>query len=148
MVFFFVCIPSYICGVHQFGWDLLCMGSFINPTMEVVTFRLCGWCMLDLFFVACIHPSRTWMSGSFESVWWNASVHRLDLGLYSHPKEFKGNRARNHINSKEKIPSNRGSEEDQTHDAASHRTASPTHYQLSYSGPLTRCSRNKLPRGL
>ena len=27
------------------------------------------------------------MSGSFESVRWNARVHRLDLGLYSHPKE-------------------------------------------------------------
>ena len=41
-------------------------------------------------FVASIHPSRTWMSGSFEFVRWNACVHRLDLGLYSHPKEFGG----------------------------------------------------------
>ena len=39
-------------------------------------------------FVAGIHPSRTWTSGSFESVRWNACVHRLALGLYSHPKEF------------------------------------------------------------
>ena len=39
-------------------------------------------------FVAGIHPSRTSVSGSFESVRWNACVHRLDLGLYSHPKEF------------------------------------------------------------
>ena len=31
------------------------------------------------------------MSGSFESVRWNACVHRVDLGLYSHPKEFLGN---------------------------------------------------------
>ena len=30
------------------------------------------------------------MSGSFESVHRNACVHRLDLGLYSHPKEFWG----------------------------------------------------------
>ena len=30
------------------------------------------------------------MSGSFESVLWNACVHRLDLGLYSHPKELWG----------------------------------------------------------
>ena len=30
------------------------------------------------------------MAGSFESVRWNACVHRLDLGLYSHPKEFWG----------------------------------------------------------
>ena len=35
-----------------------------------------------------IHLSRTWMSGSLEFVWWNACVHRLDIGLYSHPKEF------------------------------------------------------------
>ena len=27
----------------------------------------------------------------FQSVRWNACVHRLDLGLYSHPKEFWGN---------------------------------------------------------
>ena len=30
------------------------------------------------------------MSGSFESVRWNACEHRLDLGLYSHPKESGG----------------------------------------------------------
>ena len=45
------------------------------------------------------------MSGSFESVRWNACVHRLDLGLYSHPKEFWGNGVRTHVNSKGKIPS-------------------------------------------
>ena len=47
------------------------------------------------------------MFGSFESVQWNACVHRLDLGLYSHLKEFWGgaNRVRTHVNSKGKIPS-------------------------------------------
>ena len=30
------------------------------------------------------------MPGSFESVQWNACVHRLDLGLYSYLKEFSG----------------------------------------------------------
>ena len=44
------------------------------------------------------------MSGSFESVRWNACVHRLDLGLYSHPKEFWGNGVRTHVNSKGIIP--------------------------------------------
>ena len=48
------------------------------------------------------------MSGSFESV--HACVHRLDLGSYSHLKEF-GNEVRNHINSKGKIPCTGGSEE-------------------------------------
>ena len=52
-------------------------------------------------FVAGIHPSRTWTSGSFESVRWNACVHKLDFGLYSHPNEFFGLG----VNSKGKIPS-------------------------------------------
>ena len=30
------------------------------------------------------------MSGSFESMRWNACVNRLDLGLYPHPKELQG----------------------------------------------------------
>ena len=89
------------------------------------------------------------MSGSFEFVRWNACVHRLDLGLYSHPKEFGGkeseamlaprekfplpevqrrNGVRSHASSKGKFPSTRGSEEDQTHDAASCTTLSQTHY--------------------
>ena len=41
-------------------------------------------------FVAGIQPSRTWMSGSFESLRWNAGAHRQDQGLYSHPKELIG----------------------------------------------------------
>ena len=58
-------------------------------------------------FVAGIHPSRTWTSGPFESVRWNACLHRLDLGLCSHPKEFfwGGNGVWTHVNSKGKIPS-------------------------------------------
>ena len=54
------------------------------------------------------------MSESFKSMQWNACVHRLDLGLYSHPKEFEasgggvgGGRDKviTHVNSKGKIPS-------------------------------------------
>ena len=41
-------------------------------------------------FVAGIYLSRTRISGSFESVQWNACVHRLDLSLYSHRKSFGG----------------------------------------------------------
>ena len=75
------------------------------------------------------------MSGSFESMQWNACVHRLDLGLYSHPKDWwerggggGGDGVRNHVSSKGKIPSTVGSEKVEAHDAASSRTASPTHY--------------------
>ena len=48
-------------------------------------------------FVASIHLWRTWMSGSCESAQWNACVHRLDLGLYSHLKEFWGNGVRTSV---------------------------------------------------
>ena len=44
---------------------------------------------------------------NFESMRWNASVHKLDLGLYSHPKEFGENGIRNHVNSKGKNLLNR-----------------------------------------
>ena len=78
--------PAISVGFIIFG-EIFVYVTVFNPTIEVVTFCLCGWCVLGVF-VAGIHPSRTWMSGSFETVPWNACVHRLDLGLYSHPKEF------------------------------------------------------------
>ena len=62
--------------------------------------------MLDhgCIFVAGIHSSRTVRSGSFESVRWNACVHRLDLGLYSHPKEFWGMESGPMLTSSEESP--------------------------------------------
>ena len=67
----------------------------------------------------------------FESVWQNAYVLRLDLSLYSHLKECGENGVRNHVNSKGKspLPEKFSSERDRTHDTASSRPASPTHYQ-------------------
>ena len=62
-------------------------------------------------------------------------MHRLDFGLYPHPKEFWGNGVRTHVDYKGKIPSTRGSEKCRTHDTASRRTASTMHYKLSYSSP-------------
>ena len=44
------------------------------------------------------------MSGSFESVQWDACVHRLDLGLYSHPKEFWGKESEPKSTPREKSP--------------------------------------------
>ena len=76
--------------VSPFLVRFLCMWPFLNPTIEVVT--ILSSCMVHAgcVFVSGNHPFRTWMSGSFESMQWNACVHRLDLGLYSHPKEFLG----------------------------------------------------------
>ena len=62
-----------------------------------------AWCV----FVVSNHQSRTWMSGSLESMRWNACVHRPYLGLHSHLKKVLGNGVRGHVNSKVKIPSTR-----------------------------------------
>ena len=55
-------------------------------------------------FVARIHPSRTQLLGSFEPVQWNACVYRLDLGLYSHPKQIQGMESEPMLTLKEKSP--------------------------------------------
>ena len=91
-------------------WDspfwlrFLHMWPHYNPTIEVVTFHLHGWCMLGVFLLlafTCLgHECQDLMSlcdGMNEC--------RLDLGLYSHSKEFWGNGVRTHVKSKEKIPS-------------------------------------------
>ena len=89
-------------------------------------------------FAACIHLSRTWMSGSFESVRWNASAQTRPRSIHSSENNFGGMEPDPMLTLKEKsiLPGKKSfSEEDRTHDAASRRTASPTHYQPSYSGP-------------
>ena len=83
----------YLCS-SPFWVRFLHIWPFCNPTIEVVTFHLHGLCKLGVF-VASIHPSRTWMSGPFESVRWNACVHRLDLSLYSHPNRVFGEWSQN-----------------------------------------------------
>ena len=127
LLFFFFCDPSYISGVHYFWWDFCIFVS--NPTIEVVTCHLHQCCMLGVFLLlafTCLgHECHDLLSPCYCS-------------LYSYLKEFWGNGVRNHVNPKGKIPSTGGSEEVQIRSAASHRTASPAHYQLSYSGPHTR----------
>ena len=81
--FFFFCNPSYFSWIRHSSsssaFPAICLGFTIllllrsqldlwgspfvyltvfNPTIEVVTFRLRGWCMLGVF-VDGIHPSRT-----------------------------------------------------------------------------------------
>ena len=145
--FLFLFCFVFVCFVVVFF-----LGGGVNPTIELVTFCFRGWCMLGVFLVAGILPS-----GSLESIRCKVCVHRLDLGVYSHPKEgfccFLGGvlfcfvcfwggfwgegGVRTYVNSKGKISCTEtfSPEEDRTHDPASKRTASPTHYQLSYSGP-------------
>ena len=79
---FFFWVPSHISWVHHFWWDFWVCERFFNSTLEVVPFCLPGWCMPVCF--CCWHYlSRTWMSGSFESVWWNVCVHRTPQFILS-----------------------------------------------------------------
>ena len=55
-------------------------------------------------FVASIHPSRAWMTGSFESVRWDECAHRLDLGLYSHLRVLGGMESQPMFTPREKYP--------------------------------------------
>ena len=84
------------------------------------------------------------MSGSSEYVGWNACVHRLDFGLYSHPKVFffffffflgggeggMGSEPMSTPREKSPLPeAQRRIEPTTLHQA---ETASPTHYRQSY----------------
>ena len=62
---------------------------------------VCVGCVFD----AGIHLSRTWMSGPFKPVLWNACVHRLDLGWYCHLRERVANGVRTNLNWKGKMTS-------------------------------------------
>ena len=100
---FFFCVPSCIFGVHHFGWDFYVCDRLTKSNYRG-SHTPSSWLVhAECVFVTGIHPSRTWMSGSLDFLRWNACVHGLDLGLYSHPNEFLGSGVRTHVNSKGKI---------------------------------------------
>ena len=102
----FFCVPQlYLWDWPFFGWDFvyLTFFFFFKPNPWGSRSQSLWVVHTGCDFVAGIHPSRTWMSGTFESVRWNAYVHKLDLGLCSHTQQFWGNGIRTHVNSKGKI---------------------------------------------
>ena len=68
---------------------------------------------------------------------WNACVHRLDLGLHSHPQELWGVESNLVLTQRKICPQRDRSDKGWTCDTVSYRIASTTHNQLSHSGPLT-----------
>ena len=86
------------------GDIFLRMCPFANPTIEVVTFRLRGWCMLGVFLL----PAFTRLGHERQDLMSTCDgmhgVHRLDLGLYSHPKEFWEMESEPMLTSKQKSP--------------------------------------------
>ena len=87
--------------------------------------------MLGVFLL----PAFARLGHEFQDLWspYNASVHRLDLGLYS---QSLGEMKPETILTPSKSPLPEA--ERAFDDAVSRRTASPTHYRLRYSGPQDR----------
>ena len=102
---FFFCIPQLYLLSSPFWVRFLACVIVFNLTIEVVTFGLHGWRMLGVFLLRASARLGYECQDLFESVPWNACVYRLNLGLYSHPKEFCGTGVRTSVNSKGKIPS-------------------------------------------
>ena len=82
--FFSFCVPQLDLWGSPF-WFCLC-DRFFDPTVEVITFHLRGLCVLGVFLLPAFngvgHECQDLLSPC------DACVHRLDLVLYSHLKEF------------------------------------------------------------
>ena len=79
----------YLWG-SPFWVRFLHMWSFFNPTIEEVTFRLNGWCMLDVFML----PAFTCLENECQDLFFNPreGMHVCTLktpSLHSHPKDFR-----------------------------------------------------------
>ena len=108
---------------------------FFNPTIKVVTFRLRRWCTLGVFLLPAFtrpgHECQDLLSPC-------NGMHMCTDGISVYTrirKNLGGTESETMLTPREKIPSTGGREEVRTRDTASRRTASPTHYRLSYSRP-------------
>ena len=138
LLFFFFCVPQLYLWGSPFWVRFLRMWPSFNPTIEVVTFRLRGWCMLGVFLLpAFIRPGSECQD--LLSPCDGMHVCRLDLGLYSHPKEFWANGVTTHVNSKGKFPSTgKNSPQRRIEPAALYQAgqrAQHTNQGASYPGP-------------
>ena len=126
-----VCARARVCGCF-------CFVSVFSLTIEVVTFRLHGWCMLGVFLLPALtrlgHECQDLLVHALECM---CAQTRPGLKLPSN-RVVGGMESEPMLTPKGKIPTTRSSEEDGNYDAASSRTASPTHYRLSYAGPSPR----------
>ena len=118
----------------SFFFFLLCFKYFKHKGSHILSEDGACW----VCFRCCL--SRMWMSGSFESVWWNTFMHRLDLGLYCHPKVW-GVEPEPRLSPREKWPQPGGSEESQGHNTASCRVVSPVCCHLNFLGPKAESSK-------
>ena len=103
------------------------MWSFFNPTTEVVTFCLHGWCMLGVFLLLAFtrlgHECQDLLS-----LCDGIHVCTDKTSVYTHIQKSFGDGVRTHANSKGKILSSRKffSEEDRTHATVGQRAQHTT----------------------
>ena len=141
LLFFCFCVPQLYLWASPFWVRFLRMWPFFNPTIEVVTFHLHGWCMLGVFLLpAFIHLGHECQDLLSPCDGMHVCTDKTSVYTFIR-KSLEGMESQPKLNPREKspLPEKFSPEEDQTHDAASSRTASPTHNQLSYSGP-TECA--------
>ena len=129
-------LRSQLCLWGSLFWvRFLCMWPFFNPTIEVDTFCLCGWCMLSVFLL----PAFTRLGHEYQDLLSPCDGMHVCTELTSVytliQKSFGGMESEPILTPRGKSPLTGYSEEDRTYVAASCRTAIPTHYQLSYSSP-------------
>ena len=106
---------------------------FFNPTIDVVSLRLRGWCMLGVILLSAFtrlgHECQ-YLFSPCDGM--HVRTNYRPWFVLSPQRALKGMESESMLSP---IPCTGGSQEGRTHDAASRRTASPTHYTLSYSGP-------------
>ena len=94
-------------GFIIFGWDFCVCDRFFNPTIQVVTFRLCGCCVLGVFLL----PAFTRLGHERQDLWVRAMkcmcAQTGPRFILSSERVFWGNGVWTHVNSKGKIPSTR-----------------------------------------
>ena len=80
--------------------EILHIGPFFLQSNHRGSHILSSWLVhAGCAFVTGIHPCRTLRAGSFESVRWNACVHKLGLFILSYERVFLWNGIRIHVNS-------------------------------------------------
>ena len=88
------CLVSLHTLTLGYSLHTLTLGYSVSAHLDTGMFSVCTpwhWgvqclCTPGQLSQVCIHPSTTWI----RDILGNACVHRLDLGLYSHLKEFLG----------------------------------------------------------
>ena len=115
------------------------MWSCFNPTIEVVTFRLRGWCMLGVLFLLLTFTRLGHEHQDLLSPCDGMHVCTEQTSVYTLiRKSFGGMESEPMLTPREKspLPEKLSPEKDRTHDAASSRTVSPTYYQRAIPAPV------------